>query len=301
MKLFDRQVRVAIGESGGAGFEIGAAATNGIPLHIKFSFEKADVESPNTGKVTIWNLSREHLAELELQDCMVIVRAGYGNNLAQAFTGTVTSAVTSKEGADQMTDIELADSMVELRDTSLSVSYAEGTSTDVIYQEVAAQMGLPFSSSPGALEQPTNLSNGFSFVGSAKNLLKRLSRMDGTNWTIQDGIIQLTKPGEPISLSCYELNSGSGLIGMPKRVNLSASGGTGKGSDTAAAGNAAAAAQLGWEITYLMNLAIGVNSYVHVSSQMVTGYFRVQKISIEGDNYEGDWQCKATLLEVTGT
>ena len=54
MRLFDRQVRVSIGEAGGAGFEIGAAAASGIPLHIKFSFEKADVESPNTGKVTIW-------------------------------------------------------------------------------------------------------------------------------------------------------------------------------------------------------------------------------------------------------
>lgn len=65
MRLFDRQVRVSIGGSGGSGFEIGAAGANGIPLHVKFSFEKADVESPNTGKVTIWNLNREHLSELE--------------------------------------------------------------------------------------------------------------------------------------------------------------------------------------------------------------------------------------------
>ena len=84
MRLFDRQVRVAIGESGGTGFEIGAPAANGIPLHVKFSFEKADVESPNTGKVTVWNLNKEHLAELEKQDCKVIVRAGYADNIMQA-------------------------------------------------------------------------------------------------------------------------------------------------------------------------------------------------------------------------
>lgn len=299
MRLFDRQIRVAIGEGGGSGFEIGAAAVNGIPIHIKFSCEKSDVESPNTGKVSIWNLNREHTAELEKKDCVVIVSAGYGGSLSKAFSGTVTHASTTKEGADQMTEIELADGMVELRDTNISLSYAEGTKTDVIYNEIASSMGLPFANSPGALELPTLLSNGFSFVGSAKNLLKRLTRMDGTNWTIQDGILQLTKPGEPISLDCYELNAGSGLIGMPKRVSLSASSGSGKGSELSAPAGEETA-QLGWEITYLMNLAIGVNSYVHVTSKMVTGYFRVQKVAIEGDNYEGDFLCRATILEVKG-
>lgn len=297
MRLFDRQVRVAIGEGGGAGFEIGTAGANGIPLHIKFSFEKADVENPNTGKVTVWNLSKEHIAALEKQDCIVAVRAGYADNIAQAFAGTVTYASTTKEGADCMTEIELASNMVELRDTSLSLSYAEGTKTDIIYQEIAAQMGLPLSSSPQAMQQPTLLSGGFSFVGSAKNLLNRLTRMDGINWTIQDGVIQILKTGEPVSYNCYELSPASGLIGSPKRVNISAAGGSSKGSGSVAEGDVA---QLGWEITYLMNLAIGVNSYVHVTSKAVTGYFRVQKVSIEGDNYEGDWQCKATLLEVKG-
>lgn len=299
MRLFDRQVRVAIGEGGGSGFEIGAAAANGIPIHVKFSFEKADVESPNTGKVTIWNLNKAHLAELEKQDCVVVVRAGYGDNIAEAFSGTVTNASTTKEGADRMTEIELAANMVELRDTSFSLSYAEGTRTDVIYQEAAAQMGLPISISPKAMDTPTILASGFSFVGEAKNLLNRLTRMDGINWTIQDGVIQLSKENEPISLTCYELNAGTGLIGMPKRVNMSAGSGSSKGgSETADSGSESA--QLGWEVTYLMNLAIGVNSYVHISSETVNGYFRVQKISIEGDNYEGDWQCRATVLEVTG-
>lgn len=301
MALFDRQVRLSIGEGGGDGFEIGAAAANGIPLHIKISVEKADVESPNTGKVTVWNLNREHLAALEKQDCMVIIQAGYGGNLAQAFAGTVTHASTSKEGADQMTEIELAACMVELRDTNLSVSYAEGTTTDLIIQDVARQMGLPVSCSAGALMVPTMLSKGFSFVGSSKNLLKRLARIDGNRWTIQDGVLQITKPGEPISITCYELNAGSGLIGLPKRINLSAGGGSSAGSATAGAAAKSETAQLGWEVVYFMNLAIGVNSYVHVTSSMVTGYFRVQKISIEGDNYEGDWQCTATLLEITAS
>ena len=181
-----------------------------------------------------------------------------------------------------MTEIELASNMVELRDTSFAMSYADGTRTDVIYQEAAARLGLPLSIAPKALTDPTLLSGGYSFVGGAKNLLNRLTRMDGIN-----------------SMNCYELNAGSGLIGIPKRVNISAGSGSSKGgSETADSGSESA--QLGWEVTYLMNLAIGVNSYIHISSEAVNGYFRVQKISIEGDNYEGDFLCNATVLEVTG-
>ena len=297
MVLFDRQCRVIIGRGGETGFEIGASSYNGIPLHIRFEFEKADVESPNTGKVTVWNLNREHLAELEKKDCLIIVKAGYGSNLSQAFVGTVTNASTTKEGADRMTEIEIADCRVELRDTSLSVSYAPGIRTDMIYKDVATKMGIPITFSEKAKTELSKMSSGLSFVGGAKDILKRLSKIDGNCWTIQDGILQITKPGEPITLTGYELNASSGLIGLPKRVNQSAS-----ASDANATTiTDSETAQLGWEITYLMNLSIGVNSYVHITSEMVTGYFRVQKISIAGDNYEGDWMCTATVLEVKKT
>ncbi len=61
MENFDRQYRLAAGKAGSTGFEIGSGKR---PLHISFSVEKADTNSQNTAKVTIWNLSDEHLAEL---------------------------------------------------------------------------------------------------------------------------------------------------------------------------------------------------------------------------------------------
>lgn len=61
MKNFDRQYRLAAGKAGSTGFEIGSGKR---PLHVSFSVEKADTNSQNTAKVTIWNLSDEHLAEL---------------------------------------------------------------------------------------------------------------------------------------------------------------------------------------------------------------------------------------------
>ena len=55
---------------------------------------------------------------------------------------------------------------------------------------------------------------------------------------------------------------------------------------------------MGWEITYLMNAAIGVNDYVKLESKKASGVFRVSKIKIEGDNFGERWICTAEILEV---
>lgn len=68
MANFDRQYRLAAGKAGDEGFEIGGGLR---PLHINFSVEKADTNSQNTAKVTIWNLNDEHIAELNKDDCVV--------------------------------------------------------------------------------------------------------------------------------------------------------------------------------------------------------------------------------------
>ena len=49
-----------------------------------------------------------------------------------------------------------------------------------------------------------------------------------------------------------------------------------------------------------MNAAINIDDYVKLESKMVTGFFRVYSLEIEGDNVEGSWACTARLLEVSG-
>lgn len=99
MKNFDRQYRLAAGKAGSTGFEIGSGKR---PLHVSFSVEKADTNSQNTAKVTIWNLSDEHLAELSKNDCVVVLHAGYGDTRPLIFTGVVTFATTKADGARQV-------------------------------------------------------------------------------------------------------------------------------------------------------------------------------------------------------
>ena len=147
MKNFDRQYRLSAGQAGAAGFEIGGGSR---PLHISFSVEKADTDSQNTAKVSIWNLSPQHLAELNKKDCVVSLRAGYGSTMPLIFAGVVTFARTRPDGSDVMTEVELVDNRVEVRDTYVSVSYDGSVNCKTLIQDTADQMGITASFSYNA-------------------------------------------------------------------------------------------------------------------------------------------------------
>ena len=278
VKNFDRQYRLSAGKAGSTGFEIGGGKR---PLHVSFSVEKADTNSQNTAKVTIWNLSDEHLAELSKNDCVVVLHAGYGNTRPLIFTGVVTFATTKADGADRSTEIELVDNRIEVRDTYVSVSYAGAVNCKTLIQDTADQMGVTVSFSYNA--EFKDIPNGYSYVGPARNVLTKACETSGLTWSINNGVLQVKKPGDTMSREVYELSAETGLLGLPERVQIS---------------NEDKGYSYGWDVEYLMNAAIGLGDYVYLNSKMVKGYFRVYSVRIEGDNMEGSWSCTARLLEV---
>ena len=278
MKNFDRQYRLSAGQAGAAGFEIGSGQR---PLHVGFSVERADTENQNTAKVSIWNLNDAHIAELEKKDCVVALRAGYGTVMPLIFTGVVTFAKTKPDGSDMVTEVELVDNRVEIRDTYVSVSYDGTVDCKTLIQDTADQMGVTVKFSYNA--EFKTIPNGYSYVGPARTVLTKACDTSGLVWSINNGILQVKKPGDTMSREVYELSAETGLIGTPERVQLS---GEVEGYD------------YGWDVEYLMNGAIDLDDYVYLNSKYVTGYFRVYSVSIEGDNYDGSWSCTARLLEV---
>ena len=271
-------LRGVLSKAGSTGFEIGSGKR---PLHVSFSVEKADTNSQNTAKVTIWNLSDEHLAELSKIDCVVVLHAGYGDTRPLIFTGVVTFATTKADGADRSTEIELVDNRIEIRDTYVSVSYSGAVNCKTLIQDTADQMGVTVSFSYNA--EFKDIPNGYSYVGPARNVLTKACETSGLVWSINNGVLQVKKPGDTMSREVYELSAETGLLGLPERVQIS---------------NEDKGYSYGWDVEYLMNAAIGLDDYVYLNSKVVKGYFRVYSVRIEGDNMEGSWSCTARLLEV---
>ena len=283
---FDRQYRLTIGKAGGTGSEIGETSkSQPVALHVNFSIQKTDLEAQNTGRVTVWNLNKQHLAVLDEKDCALALKAGYGNRLALIFAGIVTNSTTSLDGADVKTEIEVVDNLVEVRDTYVTISYTGTVNWKTIMDDVANQMGVAVTYSYNA--EFVDIPNGFSFVGQAKEIMNKGCKCCGLVWSLQNGVMQVKKPGDVMSKEVYVLSADSGLLGIPARV-------------TEAAAQGESEPEIGWEVEYFLNGAIHVDDYVKLESEKVSGYFRVYSVDITGDNVTGDWICKARLKEVSG-
>jgi len=285
-KNFDRQYRISCGPGGGTGFEIGETHPGQtVPLHISFSIQKSELETQNTGRVTIWNLNKEHLAVVNEKDCVLTLKAGYGNVLPLIFSGIISFVATTNDGADRKTEIEVVDNLVEIRDTYVSVSYNGTVNWKTIFDDVAAQMGVAVSYSYNA--EFVDIHNGFSYVGQARDIMTKGCNCCGLSWSLQNGVMQVKKPHDVMSKEVYLLSAETGLLGIPAKVAATESGSTG-------------ANEQGWDVQYFLNGSIHIDDYVKVESETVTGYFRVYSIDMEGDNVSGDWICTARLLEVQG-
>ena len=278
---FLRTYEMKCGPNGGAGFQIGNIhnSTEEV-LHVSFSIEKSDKETPNNAKVQIWNLSDSSLKVFESKDCIVELKAGYDNNRALILVGAVNSAVTTQDNADRMTELDVVDGLVELRDTIISLSINGPVNTLDLYTSIADSMEVSIVFAPDLTF--ITIPNGFSFIGKAADALRTVTDCCGHNWTIQNGVLQITLPDRAVSATAYKLTSESGLINIPKRITI----GSGKEEKT------------GWEIEYLLNGSIGVNDIVYLESSTASGYFRVYKVTIDGDNVEGDWICTAQVLKI---
>ena len=290
MKQFDRQYRFAAGR-GNSGFEVGKT-TLGSPaaLHINFNVEKADTETPNSSRISLWNLNHTQLAVLNEKDCPVMLRAGYGNIMPIIFIGTVSYIYTELDGADRETVIELIDGRVELRDTFVSLSYSGSINSKIILQAIAGEMGTPVTFSYNA--KFYDFPNGFSYVGSVRTALDKACSSSGLQWQIQNGILQIKNRNDVMAKNVFVLSPETGLINIPKKVMISADGFS---ADT---DGQSSQEKIGYEVEYLLNGAIGISDFVKLESKIATGYFRVHTIDMQGNNIEGDWLCMASLIEV---
>jgi len=281
MDLFDRQYRFAAGKPGQSGFEVGMSTQYRPALHVSFEINKADAETPNTGKISLWNLNPEHLAILKATDCIVTLRAGYGAHMPLIFAGAITYMETSLDSGDRKTSIEAVDGRIELRDSYVSVSYSGPVSTRKIIEGLADSMGVALSFSYNA--EFADLPNGFSFVGPAKAGLDRACASSGLKWQMQNGALQVLMKRDTMTREVCLLSAKSGLVGIPKHIVF------GKGSGDE---------QSGWEVVTLLDGAVGVSDFVRVESKLVQGYFRVRTADYTGDNIDGDWQSTMKLIAV---
>jgi hypothetical protein len=285
--LFDRVYKLQVGKKGQTkGVEI-------TKLHITFDISKTAKKNPNSCTVVVWNLQKSTREKFEEPNGRLVLYAGYAEDVGpiMIFQGNVTGASTERDGADIKTTFELADGYRELRDSTISVGYAEGIDSKRMLQDTSKSLGMPLTLPDDAPYRTWQ--NGFSYYGSSRVLMDKITSATNLEWSVQNGEVQVIEKAGVTTRKGVLISSHSGMVKSPVRVKQAKV--QKAGTKTEVIPNAES--DSGWKVTTLLMPGINPGDRVILESLSANGIFRVEAITHKGDSHGGDWHSEMTLVD----
>lgn len=289
--LWNRSIAVSFGPKGRENEGVKVSG-----LRIAFEITKTSEATPNTAKISIYNLSPDHRALLETdEDLGVILECGYGGNLEELFAGDIRRAVTEQkdakklealavstmnQGPDKITVIEATSGQFAVECATIDKSYVEGRGVISIISDVIQSFEVYGIDTSKALRFLGSVADktaqaGMILSGSSSAQMDKLIGMLGLEWSIQDDELQIITQDGKTTEEAVLLTPQTGLIGSPILK---------KG---------------GIEFTALINPKIkpGRAVAITIEEKKYTGFFRVWRADFTGDIHDNSWYVKAEAKE----
>lgn len=302
MALFERIAELEIGQSGGKGILI-------KDLRFSFNIEKTSSETLNNSTVKIYNLNRDSRKLIETPNNIVILRAGYvqDSGAVQIFTGSVRRALTSREGVDWVTDIELDDGLLAYRDSKVSISFPPATSGITVLSNVASRFALPVKTLPNDITNK-QYPNGFSFVGRVRDAMSKVCEYLDLEWSIQNQEIQVIKKSGTLKNTAILISSESGMIGSPslEAKTMTDKDAAKRGINTDQKGVIRRTSEKddgikqrleiqGFKVKTLLQPSLQCGQIVKLKAEGIDDFLKIEKLTHSGDYYGADWSTELSL------
>lgn len=301
--LFDREVSLVIGQSGGKGIEVAG-------LRIDFSVEKTSTETLNNSTIEIYNLSPDSQKLIETPNNAVILKAGYKQDTGAKtiFIGIVRRSLTVRNGSDWVTKLELDDGLIAYRDSKRAFSFPAGVSGLAVLQNVAGSFGLDVRQFPTI--QDKTYPAGFSFVGRSREAMAKVCNYLGLEWSIQNQEVQVIKKGGATQRTAILLSEDTGLIGSPalEAKTLSDKAAAKEGITVNSAGvikrrTANADGEVdtklevqGYKVVSLLQPTLEPGALVQLKSKAIDGqFFKIEKLTHAGSSHGGNFHTEISL------
>lgn len=253
-------------------------------LHISFNVEKTITEAVNKGIVRIWNLSENTRSFIKAGD-KIIIRAGYEDEgTTNLFFGDIQIVTDSKDSVNRITEIEAYDGQFTLNNKNISISFSAGTPVQSVFSYIINEMELPLSNS--AIILLGQYSGGYSFVGKAKDALTQVLAYVGKTWSVQNEQIMIHTGTEPVQRTGLNISPNTGMIGSPESINNKDE----KGEEENI--------QKRWNVKSLLFPQLTPGSLIQITSIIVNGFFTIETVNYEGDNYESDFISEMEVVEI---
>lgn len=307
MALFKRVASLVVGKPDGKTVEI-------KDLRFAFSIEKGATESPNKCTCRIWNLAPESRAIVETVNNVLILKAGYEQDVGALtiFTGTVTRALTRREGADYVTELEMHDGGIEYSQKKTSFSYSAGMKAQAVLSNIAASFGLPVRQLPEDIAEKT-YPEGFSFIGRSREAMTKACDYLGLEWSIQNRQIQILKKGKALKMQAFVLSPDTGLVGSPEleHKTLTEKAAAKKGYTSKQKGVRVIDAEdleankvkklevQGYKVKTLLQPTLEPGHYVQLKTKGIDGeFFKIEQLTHDADTHGKEWTSNLVLRYV---
>ena len=194
-------------------------------LHFKFDTEGAQVESPNSAVIRIYNLSKQTLDRVTVNGefNQISLNAGYLNgNYGVIFQGYIKQFKIGKENAtDTYLDIFAADGDIQYNQGTVNTTLTGNNNTPAKIIEAIGQSSNLQINDYTILTDKQHVPNirGTVLFGMARARLRNIITSLDATWSIQEGklvIIENTGylPGEAV-----QINVSTGLVGVPEQTD----------------------------------------------------------------------------------
>jgi len=242
-------------------------------LRISFDIDKTINEKPNPATIRVWNLNRSHLNQI-LSGAFdkVALSVGY-QTLTQIYSGDITKARVQRHDLDFILTLECADGFRAYTQARITSTLKSGSNDDQILTELSKT--LP-NVSLGTVEvtNKRKLPRGKVMNGDTRELLNRLARNSGADWSIQDGELVFLPKNKVLKAEAILISQETGMVNAPEHTDD------------------------GLELQCLLNPQLAIGGLVEVKSILdyFNGQYKVVKLLHSGDAMEGDWLSKMTVV-----
>lgn len=271
-------------------------------LRVKFNIEKDLLLTSNKSKVDIYNLSqgsretiKEHLTHIKLF-------AGYvdAGGAALVFEGDLDYVSHVTQPPDIVSACQVGDGRKQLRESVLSLSLPPGTNASEACRTICQRVGLSVGELPPTAPA---LANGFSFMGSGAEALRRMTSAASLTVSVQDNKAQFVKQGGARAVSVIVVSPSTGLIASPARVTRANT--TGQlqgiaGEDASFEDGADLSALEGpqvpqWSFKMLLNPSLVPGGLIELDTRAVQGRFKLTTVKHSGDTRGPEWHSECEV------
>ncbi len=279
MTLFRRDWRVTVGT-----LQVSA------PMRVAFEVERTARSRPGKATVRLWNLTRDHQAQIEqAAEAQVIVEAGYQaeRGLETLFRGELFRARGRQAGTehslvDAVTQVEARDGGRAFERARIERSFEPGVPITVVVRALADALGVGH----GNVEEVARLAEleagggdtypeGTVLSGQASRELTRVLSALGLRWSVQHGVLQVLRRGQPLQTQAVRLSPETGLVGSP---------------EVGTRGRVKA--------TALLIPDLWPGRRVVLESRRVEGAYDCRAVTYRGDSHGDDWFAECELVPV---